>query len=113
MPIAMSIPVYFLLLTFPEDSKALNERGKHIQYRKGHLLIDPERHIAINRFGRGATRQTDMTFSWHAFFQVMSRPSTYVFFVSYVCLLIVAVALGTFLPVILKNVSNYACWNLR
>ena len=28
MPIAMSIPVYFLLLTFPEDSEALTERGK-------------------------------------------------------------------------------------
>lgn len=90
MPIAMSIPVYFLLLTFPEDSKALNER---------------ERYIAINRFGRGATRQTDVTFSWPAFRQVMSRPSTYIFFFSYICLLIVAVSLGTFLPVILKNVS--------
>lgn len=28
MPIAMAIPVYFLLLTFPETSKALSERGK-------------------------------------------------------------------------------------
>lgn len=36
----------------------------------------------------------------------MSRPSTYVFFVSYICLLIVAVALGTFLPIILKTVSD-------
>lgn len=32
MPIAMSIPVYFLLLTFPEDSKALNERGEYDRY---------------------------------------------------------------------------------
>lgn len=29
MPIAMSIPVYFLLLTFPETTTALSERGKH------------------------------------------------------------------------------------
>ena len=36
MAIAMSVPVYFLLLTFPENTPALNER---------------ERHIAINRFG--------------------------------------------------------------
>jgi hypothetical protein len=28
MPIVMAIPVYFLLLTFPENSKALNERGE-------------------------------------------------------------------------------------
>lgn len=41
MAISMSLPVYFLLLTFPETTSALNER---------------ERHIAINRFGRGATR---------------------------------------------------------
>jgi hypothetical protein len=27
MPIAMSVPVYFMLLTFPETSTALNERG--------------------------------------------------------------------------------------
>lgn len=108
MPIAMSVPVYFLLLTFPEDSKALNERGKHNPCREGWKLTATERHIAINRFGRGATRQTDVTFSWPAFFQVMSRPSTYIFFFSYICLLIVAVSLGTFLPVILKNVSSNA-----
>jgi MFS family permease len=46
MAIAMSVPIYFLLLTFPETSTALTER---------------ERHIAINRFGRGATRYTDVT----------------------------------------------------
>ena len=82
MAISMSLPVYFLLLTFPETTPALNER---------------ERHIAINRFGRGATRYTDVTWDTKTFFQVFSRPSTYVFFVSYICLLIVAVALGTFL----------------
>jgi hypothetical protein len=27
MPIAMAVPIYFLLLTFPETSKALDERG--------------------------------------------------------------------------------------
>ena len=84
------LPVYFLLLTFPETSTALTER---------------ERHIAINRFGRGATRQTDATWDTKTFIQVMTRPSTYVFFVSYICLLIVAVALGTFLPIILNTVS--------
>lgn len=68
------------------------------------LIVIVERHIAINRFGRGATRSTDVTWEWRAFVAVMKRPSTYVFFVSYICLLIVAVALGTFLPTILKVV---------
>jgi hypothetical protein len=68
-------------------------------------LTISERYIAVNRFGRGASRQTDVTFNWPAFLNVMSRPSTYLFFFSYICLLIVAVSLGTFLPVILKNVS--------
>lgn len=45
MAIVMSVPVYFLLLTFPETTPAFNER---------------ERHIAVNRFGRGATRYTDV-----------------------------------------------------
>ena len=27
MPIVMSVPVYFMLLSFPEDSKALSDRG--------------------------------------------------------------------------------------
>lgn len=36
MAIGMAIPVYFLLLTFPETTTALN---------------DKERHIAVNRFG--------------------------------------------------------------
>ena len=76
MAIVMSVPVYFLLLTFPENTPVLSER---------------ERHIAINRFGRGATRYTDVTWDTRAFLQVFSRPSTYVFFVSYICLLIVAV----------------------
>ena len=38
----------------------------------------------------------------------MTRPSTYVFFASYLALLIVAVAIGTFLPVILKNFLQYS-----
>lgn len=92
MPIFMAIPVYFLLLTFPETSTALSER---------------EQYIAINRFPRGATRETDKTWDTRAFLDIMSRPSTYVFFVSYLCLLIVAVALGTFLPIILHNVSSH------
>jgi len=76
-----------LLLTFPETSTALSER---------------ERFIAINRFGRGATRKTDVTWSWPAFVRIFKRPSTYVFFVSYVSLCIVAVAQATFLPTILQ-----------
>lgn len=31
MPIVMAVPVYFLLLTFPETSKALSERGKSLR----------------------------------------------------------------------------------
>ncbi|KAJ9634439.1 hypothetical protein H2204_006264 [Knufia peltigerae] len=93
LPIIMAVPVYFLLLTFPETSPALTDR---------------ERHIAINRFGRGATRSTDVTWEWRAFVAVMKRPSTYVFFVSYICLLIVAVALGTFLPTILKVFAKFS-----
>ncbi|KIW06483.1 uncharacterized protein PV09_02919 [Verruconis gallopava] len=92
MPIVMALPVYFLLLTFPETSSALSER---------------ERYIAINRFPRGATRRTDVTWDTRAFIDIMSRPSTYVFFVSYICLLIVAVALGTFLPIILKQFLQF------
>jgi MFS family permease len=88
LPIAMSIPLFFLLLTFPETSTALSER---------------ERFIAINRLGaRGATRKTDVTWSWPAFVRIFTRPSTYIFFISYVSLCIVAVAQATFLPTILR-----------
>ncbi|KAK5175461.1 uncharacterized protein LTR77_000600 [Saxophila tyrrhenica] len=93
MAIGMAIPVYFLLLTFPENTTALNER---------------ERHIAINRFGRGATRYTDVTWDTRVFLEIFSRPSTYVFFVSYLCLLIVAVSLGTFLPIILNTFAGFS-----
>ena len=87
LPIVLAVPVYFLLLTFPETSKALSDR---------------ERFIAINRFGRGSTRKTDVTWSWPAFIRIFTRPSTYVFFISYVSLTIAAVAQATFLPTILK-----------
>lgn len=87
LPIAMALPIYLLLLTFPETSTALSDR---------------ERFIAINRFGRGATRKTDLTWSWPAFNRIFMRPSTYIFFISYVALCIVAVAQATFLPTILK-----------
>ena len=93
MPIVMSIPVYFLLLTFPETSTALSER---------------EQHIAINRFGRGATRKTDVTWSWPVFFNVLTRPLTIIFFIAYVCVLIVAASLGTFLPVIFNTFLNFS-----
>ncbi|PVH87407.1 MFS general substrate transporter [Cadophora sp. DSE1049] len=67
-PVALSIPVFLLLLTFPETSTALSER---------------ERFIAVNRFGRGAARKTD-SWSWATVLRIFSRPSTYVFFVAYV-----------------------------
>ncbi|RFU26180.1 hypothetical protein B7463_g10159, partial [Scytalidium lignicola] len=86
LPIVMAAPIFFLLLTFPETTTALTER---------------ERYIAINRFGRGATRMTDLTWDWAAFRRIFTRPSTYVFFTSYVSLTIVAVAQATFLPTIL------------
>ncbi|KFX93817.1 hypothetical protein O988_06615 [Pseudogymnoascus sp. VKM F-3808] len=88
LPIAMAVPLFFLLLTFPETSTALSDR---------------ERFIAINRLGaRGATRKTDVTWSWPAFVRIFTRPSTYIFFISYVSLCIVAVAQATFLPTILR-----------
>jgi hypothetical protein len=93
LPIALAAPVYFLLLTFPETSTALSDR---------------ERYIAINRFGRGSTRQTDVTWSWPAFRRIFSRPSTYVFFISYVSLCIVCVAQATFLPTILSSFLKFS-----
>ncbi|KAL2067353.1 hypothetical protein VTL71DRAFT_1778 [Oculimacula yallundae] len=84
-PIAISIPVFFLLLTFPETSTALSER---------------QRFIAVNRLGRGAARKTD-AWTWAAVRRIFSRPSTYVFFIAYVSVCIVSVAQGTFLPTIL------------
>lgn len=47
---------------------------------------------------------TDLTWDWAAFRRIFSRPSTYVFFTSYVSLTIVAVAQATFLPTILSQV---------
>lgn len=93
MPIVLALPVFFLLLTFPETSTALSDR---------------ERYIAINRFGRGSTRKTDVTWSWPAFRRIFSRPSTYVFFISYVSLCIVAVAQATFLPTILSAFLKFS-----
>ncbi|KAL3441754.1 major facilitator superfamily domain-containing protein [Aspergillus insuetus] len=81
MTIVVAVPIYFLLLTFPETSSALTTR---------------ERHIAINRFGRGSTRHTDVTWDTNAFFQIMTRPSTYLFFLAYICIAIAAVAQATF-----------------
>ena len=45
---------------------------------------------------------------WPPIYRVMNRPSTYVFFVSYICLLIVAVAQGTFLPTILNSFAKFS-----
>lgn len=49
-----------------------------------------------------------MTFTLRAFVDIMTRPSTYVFFASYLCLLIVAVALGTFLPIIFNTFLEFS-----
>lgn len=92
LPIALAGPLCWLFLTFPETSTALSDR---------------ERFIAINRFGRGATRKTDLTWSWPAFIRIFTRPSTYVFFVSYVALCIVCVAQATFLPTILHSFLRF------
>lgn len=82
----VAAPCYFALLTFPETSMALKEHGKF---------------IAINRFGRGATRRTDKTFTWSAVCRIFTRPSTYVFFIAQTCACTVAVAQATFVPTIL------------
>ncbi|KAF2169301.1 hypothetical protein M409DRAFT_36234, partial [Zasmidium cellare ATCC 36951] len=50
--IGIAFPIAWLLLTYPETSKALTER---------------ERHIAINRFGRGTPRSTDATWDTSSF----------------------------------------------
>lgn len=65
-----------------------------------------EKYIAINRFGRGATRVTDVTWDTPAFIRIMTRPSTYCFFIAYICLTIVAVSQATFLPSIFHNVGS-------
>ncbi|KAL3462143.1 major facilitator superfamily domain-containing protein [Aspergillus heterothallicus] len=92
MTIAVAVPIYFMLLTFPETSSALSDR---------------ERHIAINRFGRGSTRHTDVTWDTRAFFNIMTRPSTYMFFLGYICIAIAAVAQATFLPTILHTLLEF------
>ncbi|KAH7327535.1 major facilitator superfamily domain-containing protein [Rhexocercosporidium sp. MPI-PUGE-AT-0058] len=93
LPIVLAVPIYFLLLSFPETSTALTER---------------ERYIAINRFGRGATRKTDVTWSKPAFIRIMTRGSTYIFFISFTALCTVAVGLANFLPTILSSFLRYS-----
>ncbi|KAK4503689.1 hypothetical protein PRZ48_004604 [Zasmidium cellare] len=90
--IAIAFPLAWLLLTYPETSKALTER---------------ERHIAINRFGRGTPRSTDATWDTSSLSQVVARPSTWVFFVSYLCVQIVASSFSTFLPIILNTFNQF------
>lgn len=102
----MALPIYVLLLICLETSKAPTERGRPPIDSVMLCWMLLERYIAINRFSRGATRQTNITCSNRAFLDVMTRPSTYVFFVSYFCLLIIAVALGTFLPIILNDLCD-------
>ncbi|KAJ5693515.1 hypothetical protein N7455_003581 [Penicillium solitum] len=93
IPVVCAAPLYFILLSFPEDSKALTDR---------------ERYIAINRFGRGATRSTDVTWDTSAFIRIMTRPSTYCFFVSYICVAIIAVSQATFLPSIFHEFMEFS-----
>lgn len=44
---------------------------------------------------------------WPAFSRIFARPSTYAFFVSYVCDAIIAVAFATFVPTILHDFLDY------
>ncbi|KAK8038687.1 hypothetical protein PG993_007098 [Apiospora rasikravindrae] len=89
----MAIPVYFLLLTFPETSTALSER---------------QRHIAVHRLAVGTARQTDKTWDWTAVRAVLTRPSTHIFFVSYTCLCLVGTSQGTFAPTILHEFLGFS-----
>jgi hypothetical protein len=49
---------------------------------------------------------TDLSWDWAAAKRIFARPSTYLFFTSYVSLTIVAVAQATFLPTILTEVRE-------
>ena len=93
LPIILAGPLAWTLLSFPETSTQLTER---------------ERFIAINRLPRGATRKTDVTWDSAAFLRIMSRPSTYMFFTSFICLCTVAVGLANFLPTILSNFMGFS-----
>ncbi|KAF2187688.1 hypothetical protein K469DRAFT_685568 [Zopfia rhizophila CBS 207.26] len=70
-------------------------------------LSERERFVAINRCGRGASRRTDVTWSWAAFIRIFTRPSTYVFFIAYIASCTVAQAQATFLPTILHTFLKY------
>ncbi|KAF2167605.1 hypothetical protein M409DRAFT_22407 [Zasmidium cellare ATCC 36951] len=91
--VTLALPVFILALSFPETSTALTER---------------ERHIATNRLARGATRQTDSTWDTQSFLSVMSRPSTYVFFLAYICLLTPSIGTSSFLPTILSKTLHFS-----
>ncbi|KFZ24828.1 hypothetical protein V502_00686 [Pseudogymnoascus sp. VKM F-4520 (FW-2644)] len=83
MSIFCAIPIYFILLTFPEDSTALSDRG-----------LDEAAPV----------KQMCLGIRWHL---IMARPSTYAFFLSYVCIAIAAVSQATFLPTILKSLMKF------
>lgn len=104
----MAPVVYYLLLTFPETSTALNDRRKHLHgIAFCSLLINiVERHIAINRLAIGNTRKTDVTWDYAAVKAVLLRPSTYLFFISYTCLCLIGTSQGTFAPTILHQVRS-------
>ncbi|KAK7980273.1 hypothetical protein PG989_012730 [Apiospora arundinis] len=91
--ILMAIPIYFLLLTFPESSDALTER---------------QRHIAINRLAMGASRQTDKTWDWGSVRAVLGRPSTYIFWISYHSLSLVGTSQAIFTPTILHEFVGFS-----
>ena len=93
LPVVLAPVLWLFLLTYPEDATALTER---------------QRHIAVNRFGRGSTRKTDVTWSWRAFRTIFIRPSTYVFFITGITISIVASAQGTFLPTFLSDFLHFS-----
>lgn len=108
--IVFAAPIYFSLLSFPETDKSLNDRGESYAAVEIRIsisdMLPSERHIAINRFGRGSTRKTDVTWDTPAFIRIMSRPSTYLFFVSYICVFIMISGMANFIPTILLDVSS-------
>ncbi|KAL2864409.1 major facilitator superfamily domain-containing protein [Aspergillus lucknowensis] len=75
MTILVAVPIYCLLLTFPETSTSLSARG--------------------------TLYSSQLT-------SIMARPSTYMFFLGYICIAIAAVAQATFLPTILHTLLQFS-----
>ncbi|KAK8130596.1 hypothetical protein PG999_002976 [Apiospora kogelbergensis] len=88
--ILMALPAYFLLLTFPETSVALNER------RKKSTRQIPNR------------KQAYKTWDWAAARAVLGRPSTYIFFVSFHSMSLVGISQAIFTPTILHEFVGFS-----